>query len=153
MVLGVTHTAVGLVVGTILVLIYNNHWLVFFALLGALFPDIDIPTSMLGRYVKPIGRLAKHRGFYHSLFAAAFLTGLLHALLLFLGVTSALYATAFLLGYLSHLFFDAITKEGIQPFYPSKQKIRGKTKVGSLQEWFFTVLLTAALVWFWARPV
>lgn len=149
MVLGVTHTAVGLALGTILVLIFDNFWLVFFVLLGALFPDIDHPTSMLGRYVKPIGWLAKHRGFFHSLFAAALFTGLLYALLSFFGVYDAVYALAFFAGYLSHLFFDAITKEGIQPYYPAKQRVQGKTKVGSLQEWLFTILLTALLIWFW----
>ena len=149
MVLGITHAAIGLVTGTLLMLWYGNDIsIIFFTLLGALIPDIDHPTSLLGRYVKPIGYLARHRGFFHSLFAAALITGLTQLLLAPLGVNEP-YAIAFFIGYLSHLFFDAITKEGIQPFYPAKQRIQGRTKVGSIKEWLFTIFLTAFLLWYW----
>lgn len=113
--------------------------LLFFAflLLGTLLPDIDLPTSYLGKrlwfFSWPISFFSKHRGVFHSpLFG-----GLIFFLLLFLGAPFAV-SLGFLCGFASHLFIDALTPAGIAllyPFFPFK--VRGFVRTGSLLEFFF----------------
>jgi membrane-bound metal-dependent hydrolase YbcI (DUF457 family) len=55
--------------------------------------------------------------------------------------------TAFALGYGSHLFADAITKEGVTPLSPlSKQEIKGPIKVGSLAEFVVAAIILTYLL-------
>ncbi|BBV08249.1 TPA: metal-dependent hydrolase [Providencia stuartii] len=92
------------------------------ALLGALLPDIDHPSSIPGRMLKilslPISKLCGHRGFTHSLIAW---------LLLVLACYQWLPANwpipndliqAFLLGYMSHLVADILTPSGVPFLWP-----------------------------------
>ena len=143
MVLGITHAAAGLAMAALFpvqtVAVYG------FAVLGALLPDIDHPSSYLGRYFKSLKWFTKHRAFFHSIVAAALFTLAVYAMNAQIG-WPATYSIAFLLGYLSHLVLDAWTKEGITPFFPVKIRVKGKRKVGSPAEYVLLALLLAILV-------
>lgn len=145
-VLGITHAVAGVFVGVILGQVYGlSAPLVLFAALGALLPDIDHPASKLGRYFKSLRWFAKHRGFFHSLFAAVLFTVLVHLANESISYP-ALYAVAFLLGFLSHLVLDAWTKEGIQPFFPVNIRFKGKRKVGSPMEWLLSFVMVGLIL-------
>jgi len=145
-VLGITHAVTGVLVGVVLGRVYGlDVAIVLFAVLGALLPDIDHPASKLGRYFKSLRWFAKHRGFFHSLFAAVLFTILIHLANESIGYP-AYYAIAFFLGYLSHLVLDAWTKEGIQPFFPVTVRMKGKRKVGSALEWLLSFVMVGFVV-------
>ena len=140
-----THAAVGILVALIFINSFNlKHPLFFFSIvfLSALLPDIDIPSSKLGKKIKPISWFLNfmfgHRKLFHSLFFS-FLFFILLILLFenYIGV-------AFFLGYSVHLIVDGITVRGIKPFYPlSSFKINGPLKSGGLMDYlvFFIFLL------------
>ena len=140
-----THAAVGILVALIFINSFNlKHPLFFFSIvfLSALLPDIDIPSSKLGKKIKPISWFLNfmfgHRKLFHSLFFS-FLFFILLILLFenYIGV-------AFFLGYSVHLIVDGITVRGIKPFYPlSSFKINGPLKSGGLMDYlvFFIIVL------------
>lgn len=70
-------------------------------MIGGLWPDTDIRSSMLGRFI-PLWLFFKHRGFTHTVKAA----------LLFSGAAALLGGCAvgicFMAGYLSHLVLDGM---------------------------------------------
>jgi len=147
--LGITHILFGLLVGTLFAAYYGqNPFFLLFAVLGALFPDIDHPKSWLGRYVKPVGWLSTHRGFFHSLLGGVVFTILLFTLADALG-WGPLLPLVFLFGYVSHLLLDGSTKAGIHFLWPTKIKFRGHRKVGSWPEKILQVLLVVFLIWYW----
>lgn len=96
------------------------------AAFGGLLPDLDHPSSALGRRLPvislPLSALVGHRGVTHSLFAVVVMfVGLL--------LTTALPAYAWgqgfiaplLLGYLSHITGDAMTPSGVPLFWPRRK--------------------------------
>ncbi|MFV9997149.1 MAG: metal-dependent hydrolase [Arsenophonus endosymbiont of Dermacentor nuttalli] len=93
------------------------------ALLGALLPDIDHPSSHLGRLFRfisvPVCRLCGHRGFTHSLLAWLLIVLLSTQLPSNYWLSDALIQ-AFLLGYFSHLIGDMLTTNGIPFLWPLK---------------------------------
>lgn len=93
------------------------------ALLGALLPDIDHPSSHLGRLFRfisvPVCRLCGHRGFTHSLLAWLLIVLLSTQLPSSYWLSDALIQ-AFLLGYFSHLIGDMLTTKGIPFLWPLK---------------------------------
>ena len=90
-----------------------------FVLLGALLPDIDTPTSLMGRLCRPLSswleRRLGHRTLTHSLLGLA----LAVAPVLPLASIEPRWPLAFALGYLSHLLVDAANPPGVPLFYPS----------------------------------
>lgn len=94
-------------------------------LICSLLPDIDSTQSYLGRYwiFRPLQWVIKHREFLHS-FTFCFLITAILALFL------PKFTLAFFLGYWGHLMVDAMTVEGIRPFWPKKERIMGKIKTG-----------------------
>jgi membrane-bound metal-dependent hydrolase YbcI (DUF457 family) len=88
-------------------------------LLGALLPDIDTPTSWIGRCCRPLAgwleRRVGHRTLTHSLLGLALVT--LPALSL--AWIDPHWPLAFVLGYLSHLLVDAANPPGVPLLYPS----------------------------------
>jgi inner membrane protein len=88
-------------------------------LLGALVPDIDTPTSPIGRLCPPLAgwleRRVGHRTLTHSFL------GLILATLpvLPLAWVDWHWPLAFMLGYLSHLLVDAANPPGVPLLYPS----------------------------------
>lgn len=148
--LGVTHILFGLLVGTLFSFFYgNNPLFLLFATLGALFPDIDHPQSILGRHVKPVGWFAKHRGSLHSLLGGIGFTVLLELLLRILNQHGTIYPVIFLAGYLSHLLLDGSTKGGVYALWPATIKFKGRRKVGSWPEKLLQVLLVVIIIWYW----
>jgi membrane-bound metal-dependent hydrolase YbcI (DUF457 family) len=120
-----THLAVSLT--AILILPQMQNYLAAF-MLGALLPDIDSTKSLLGSRLKIFGWLFEHRGLFHSITMLLVL-----ALPLYLVVPQA--GLAFAAGYLIHLALDALTREGIMPFYPVGLRVRGFIRTGSIAEY------------------
>lgn len=82
--------------------------------LGSLFPDIDHPKSILGKY-NVMASLMKHRGFMHTIPAILLLY------IPFISVNPIIYFY-FAWGYIFHLIGDSLTKTGIMWLYPLKKK-------------------------------
>jgi len=94
--------------------------------IGALIPDIDHPSSKVGKKVKPvsvvINQVFGHRGFTHTILA--FLLFVL-GLFLLVGVIPVAYqgyyfpfALGLMIGYASHLVLDMMTVSGVPLLYP-----------------------------------
>ncbi|MFB3906128.1 MAG: metal-dependent hydrolase [Acidobacteriota bacterium] len=127
---------------------------------GSLLPDIDLPTSAIGRPFFPIAswinRKIGHRTLTHSL-PGILLFGLLAfgigwALRAWLSVPSAQYAWFLTLGFASHILVDTFNKTGVDLFWPAR--IRGVffgneryriVSAGRGDYWFMTVCLVASL--------
>jgi membrane-bound metal-dependent hydrolase YbcI (DUF457 family) len=58
---------------------------------------------------------------------------------------SGVISLAFLLAACSHLILDALTPEGITPFYPLKYRIKGVIKTNSTLEKIFIIFLLIVL--------
>ncbi|PHM45726.1 hydrolase [Xenorhabdus mauleonii] len=106
-------------------------------LLASLLPDIDHPSSTLGRLFRfisiPIARLCGHRGFTHSLLA------LIAGIILFQTEIPADWPIptdfihAMVVGYISHLIADMLTPAGIPLLWPLRTRfcipiLRGKER-------------------------
>ena len=105
------------------------------ASIGSIMPDIDKPTSKVGRniFIKPLSTYIHkkfgHRTITHSaLLSLLFLSMLIASSYMFRDIPFYFYSNftiGFSVGYLSHLLLDALTVEGIPLFYPfSKRKYR-----------------------------
>lgn len=106
--------------------------------LGALFPDIDEPSSTLGKKTLGISNAIKalfgHRGLTHSiafivgigillLFLSTFSTGMLREIpLLNLEAVLEIFIFGFLLGCVLHLIGDMLTLSGVPLFLPFSAK-------------------------------
>lgn len=119
------------------------------AALGSLLPDIDLPTSAVGRPLFPIARAINeqlgHRTLTHSIVGVL----LLVMILLPLFLLAPLIFWALLVGYFSHLLIDTENKAGIELLYPAKLRAwffhdeRYRITVGSREE---TILLAVLVV-------
>jgi inner membrane protein len=87
------------------------------AVAGSLLPDIDHPTSWVGRRLRPIStvvsRVFGHRGITHSAVAVVALV----VVLLYGGYARAM-TSALVVGYLSHLAADMLTPRGLRLAWP-----------------------------------
>ncbi|MBW2993437.1 metal-dependent hydrolase [Candidatus Woesearchaeota archaeon] len=128
-----THLAFGFFSGLVMMpFVTTGNIYVYFMLVlfGAVLPDIDNPDSKVGRNIKIIGRIFRHRGIFHSLIAGVLLGWLLWT---FVGHQ---YGIALFVGYASHLFIDGFTKMGINFLHPfSKLHLSGFIKTGTAGEW------------------
>jgi len=132
---GVTHLIFGFLVGTIFIKYFGSSSPLIFmilVLLGSLLPDIDHPNSKLGKFVKPIGWVVEHRGFFHSLLFLFLIT------LVSISFFKQPYALP--LGALSHLISDSFTKQGIKVFFPFKFRLNGFIVTGSIVENLFQII-------------
>jgi inner membrane protein len=119
------------------------------AALGSLLPDIDLPTSAVGRPLFPISRALNeqigHRTLTHSIIGIL----LLVMILLPLFLLAPLIFWALVVGYFSHLLIDTENKAGIELLYPAKLRAwffrdeRYRITVGSREE---TILLAVLVV-------
>lgn len=98
-------------------------------------PDIDIPTSKLGKKVKIVGYLFEHRGIFHTIWPIVLIFYILNKYISFH------LAVSVITGYFSHLCLDMLTPKGIQLFYPLKMRIRGFIETGSFLENIVCVIL------------
>jgi inner membrane protein len=119
------------------------------AAFGSLLPDIDLPTSAVGRPLFPISRALNeqigHRTLTHSVIGIL----LLVMILLPLFLLAPLIFWALVIGYFSHLLIDTENKAGIELLYPAKLRAwffkdeRYRITVGSREE---TILLAVLVV-------
>lgn len=138
-----THLAFGALAALSVLDFFNIQGKLLFVLIAALFsilPDIDKPKSKIGRKNKIIsgiiGFVFGHRGIFHSIYIPLIL------LLIFYSSINNEMGIAILIGYFSHLAADALTKQGIRPFYPLINiKISGFFKTNSLLEKIFFLIL------------
>lgn len=96
---------------------------------GTLFPDLDIPSSAIGRIARPVScvvnKLFGHREAFHTPVTALSLSGCLYFLAWKLHYRyPMMLAGAFLLGFLLHLIQDTFTRGGIMWFWPIRIRIR-----------------------------
>lgn len=123
-------------------------------LLTCLLPDIDHPSSLLGRRLRwisvPISRAFGHRGFTHSLIAIVAGLWLLH-----LKLPEALWLPAdvmqgMVLGYLSHIVADMLTPAGVPLLWPCRWRFRFPVlqpqKSNLLERWFCITLVACAVL-------
>lgn len=122
------------------------NWKIAFlimVLFGTLIPDIDLMHSYVGKrwYFRPIQWFVKHRGVIHSLTFAV-------AVSILIAIYFPVLAFGFFLGYASHLIGDAITIEGIRPFWPLKSESLGRLRVGGIGEktMFYVLVLIDILM-------
>ena len=122
--------------------IKNKFIFLLIALFFSLLPDIDESRSKIGRknklISKTIGFIFGHRGIFHTIYIPL-------VLFVLLNLINFEIAFACLIGYFSHLLLDAMTKNGIRPFYPLfNTKIRGFFKTNSIIEKLFFLTLVLA---------
>ena len=130
-----THLAFGFLVSLLSIEIFNIQNKLFFILIVvffSIFPDIDERKSKIGKKYKFILTIINfifgHRGFFHSIYIP------LALYFIFYYINNEV-AIAVLVGYFSHLFMDALTKNGIRPLYPIiNKKINGFIKTNSILE-------------------
>ncbi|MBI3446451.1 MAG: metal-dependent hydrolase [Magnetospirillum sp.] len=120
------------------------------AALGALLPDLDHPSSWLGRRLwviaKPLSLLVGHRGITHSLLAMAAGVALLTALRPAPGLARLIEPLA--LGYLSHIAADALTPAGVPLLWPWRQRFGlGLCATGGAVEMLVVAACAAATFW------
>lgn len=98
---------------------------------GSYIPDIDEPSSKIGKVFKPISKAIKgvagHRGAIHTPLMAWLLLLLLFFIQgEYINVNYKLYFDYILLGiitgFLSHLFVDTLTVDGVQWLWPISSK-------------------------------
>lgn len=109
-----------------------------------LLPDIDMSQSYLGKYkiFRPIQWIVKHRGVFHS-FTFAVVVAFILAFYL------PVVALPFFLGYSSHLLGDALTPEGIRPYWPLKDEMKWKIRTNGKVEkiiFYFVLLIDIILL-------
>ncbi len=127
---------------------------------GSLLPDIDLPTSAIGRPFFPIAswinRKIGHRTLTHSLLGVLLFGSLafvfVWALSAWLEGSAGSYARFLTLGFASHILVDTVNKTGVDLFWPAR--IRGVffgneryriISAGRADYWFMTICLLANL--------
>jgi inner membrane protein len=136
-----THCVAGLAAG---LLITTEPAALIVSGVSALIPDIDIPTSKVGRAFPILSTIINiafgHRGIFHSLLAA----GLIYLLVLKLFPAYSIY---FLIGYLSHLLLDCLTPAGVPLLWPISYRFRVPIiKTGSVMELILFVCIATLFV-------
>jgi len=122
----------------------SKIYFIIMVLIGTALPDIDLMHSYVGNrwYFRPIQWFVKHRGIIHSITFALVIT-------IVLAMYLPVLAFGFFLGYVGHLIGDAITIEGIRPFWPSKSESLGRMRVGGIGEkvlFYVLVLIDVMMV-------
>ena len=143
-----THLAAALLIALILLFFKLNPLFIIIFILASLLPDIDHPSSKIGKRFRFLNIIFAHRCFFHSLFALLIFTILLY-------FVNFLFAIAFFSGYFLHLLLDSFTKQGIFLFYPfSTKKSKGNIRVGSILEnivFFIVLFLVIVLFVFYLK--
>lgn len=131
-----THLSAGIFAALVLFSFVHNPFLFgLIVIISSLLPDIDTPTSKLGRnnFSKTLTAFFKHRGVIHSVF---FMLLVYFFLLMFWHFA----ALPFLVGYSVHLLLDLLTPRGLRLFWPFKFRIKGFVRSGGLLEVFVFVI-------------
>lgn len=146
--LGRTHLAFGVLAGLLFLPFYSHNIILYFGLVlvGALLPDIDHEGSKINSIfpvTRWVGRLFKHRGFFHTIFPPLIIFG---ALAFF--TTWSYIGIALGVGYLSHLFSDGLTKMGVNLLHPvTNLSFSGFIETGKVGEHitFFVVIVLSVV--------
>ena len=142
-----THLAFGFLVSLLAINLFginNKLFFILVAVLFSIFPDIDERKSKIGKKYKLLSSIINfifgHRGFFHSIYIPLVLYFVFNFINNELGV-------AVLVGYFSHLFMDALTKNGIRPLAPLvNKKINGPIRTNSiLEKVFFLIIILLIL--------
>ena len=144
-----THLAFGFLASLLAINFFDiNNKLLFIliALLFSIFPDIDERKSKIGKKYKwtsaIINFIFGHRGFFHSIYIPLILYFLFYYINNEIGI-------GILVGYFSHLFMDAMTKQGIKPLHPIiNKKIKGPIRTNSLFEKILFILIILLILYF-----
>ncbi|MCX8158921.1 MAG: metal-dependent hydrolase [Candidatus Pacearchaeota archaeon] len=141
-----THLAIAIGLMLYFLPIVNNKLaFVSVILVASLLPDIDTSGSYFGQrwYWRPVQWVTKHRGVLHSMTICIFIS-LIFALFI------PILAFPFFLGYSSHLIGDALTQDGIMPFWPLKKEAKWIFRTGGKREMvlFLIVLGIDVLLFF-----
>jgi len=134
-----THLVVSLVVALLVLPHFGLDSSLYLAvfLFASVLPDIDTPTSKIGRKLKLVGWIFAHRGIFHSFL-------MLFALSIVAWMIAPLIGLAFFLGYATHLLTDMLNHQGIMPLFPmTKPRIRGFIKTNSITE---NIIFAACLI-------
>ena len=139
-----THLMISFLIGLLTFKFFSINKFVFITIvvLAGIIPDIDIPTSKIGRKTWPISKLLNliygHRGLIHSIFIP------LLVLWVFFYFDWTEYGLAIFIGYIGHLIGDALSWEGIKFLHPvSRFRLRGFIKVGGFLEYILFIMLLA----------
>ena len=142
-----THISFAVLVGIVLSdYIDISNKFIFFTLILLFSPlaDIDQANSKVGKNMGIISKLINfffgHRNLFHSFTFVAIVYVIFH---LFAGKILSL---PFLIAYSSHLFLDALTPQGIKPFYPLKYKWRAGIKTSGFLEKFILIAIVVLIV-------
>jgi inner membrane protein len=142
----ITHLVFGFLMGLCFLPFLNppNQVLFMtFVMIASALPDIDHPDSKFGKWVKPIGWLFEHRGFFHSLFAVA-----LFSFAAYYFTQQKIVLFAVLIGYVSHILIDSINHKGIMPFHPlSRFTLKGFIASGGVLEYILLIVFVALGFW------
>jgi inner membrane protein len=130
------------------------------AAICAMLPDVDNPRSFIGRMLffisNPIDRKFGHRTITHSLLATFILSACVFLVLYVLSKSATEpipIVLTIMIAYFSHLFFDAMTKQGVMIYYPARvwgvfpPRVSWRIRTGSKAEiLFFVGFLAMTLV-------
>jgi inner membrane protein len=124
------------------------------AVAGSLLPDLDHPSSWLGRRLwpvsKPLALLLGHRGLTHSLLAVV--GGLMLIRAMEPGTILSRLVEPLAVGYLSHLAADALTPAGVPLLWPWRQRFALPVcSSGGLMEMAAVAAILGAAAWLMLR--
>lgn len=140
-----SHKVVGLATAAGLAATYN-HPITFggfiMVLLGSGLPDIDNPSSKLGRLVPIISKHLKHRGITHSVYAlAACLYGITY--------THNTLIIALSIGIVMHIIADLFSADGLDLFLINKPiRMPITYTVGGKFEWLLRMIAWILLIYY-----
>lgn len=140
-----THSIFGIFLTLIILAVFgvrlSLHWsILLFAVIGAILPDADYPTSIIGRILYPISsrieRRFGHRTITHSLigwgaaslgflfivFFVIWILGFIWKLDVWILSLVPRWIAAFSIGYFSHLLLDMFNKRGSQLLWWDKTR-------------------------------
>lgn len=138
-----THLVAGLIAAILFVefvSVPNQIIAALFVLLGSILSDVDEKHSRLGKLFPMIPKLFVHRGFFHSIALGT-------AMVIALSFVAPLYAAGFAIGFLTHVLLDALTPQGVRPFWPSDVRLKGFVKTGSVLEALLFIILVIVVFW------
>ena len=128
---GKTHLVCGLLCGELIVIgqnitdINTMSFVVLATAVGAIFPDIDQPQSMMSgssgvakSMSRTIASVTQHRGITHTLAFMALIWYLFSFLMPYLGHYGPTVRACFIVGMISHLMLDTLNEKGIMWFWP-----------------------------------
>ncbi|MCH8067437.1 MAG: metal-dependent hydrolase [Nanoarchaeota archaeon] len=143
-----THLAFGFLIALLSIEFFdikNKLIFILVVVMFSIFPDIDEKKSKIGKKYRwastIINYIFGHRGFFHSIYIPLALYFIFYYINNEIGV-------AILAGYFSHLFMDALTKNGIRPLYPIiNKKINGFIKTNSILEKILFLIIFLSILY------